>query len=124
MWERWDGWTPEHGFQDDGMNSFNHYAFGSVGQYLFAMVGGIQPDAPGYTKIRIEPVLQPGLTWAAATYDSIQGRISCRWRRAANKLILDVEIPFNTTATVKFGGTRQIVGSGSHHFVNNSATSG
>ncbi|MDR3691396.1 MAG: glycoside hydrolase family 78 protein [Fimbriimonas sp.] len=117
MWERWDGWTPEHGFQDDGMNSFNHYAFGSVGQYLFGMVGGIQSEAPGFAKIRIQPVIQPGLNWARTSYDSIQGRISCRWRKESNKVAVDVEIPFNTTATVILPGVVKQVGSGQYHFV-------
>ena len=51
IWERWDGWTPEHGFQDPGMNSFAHYAFGSVGQWMFQTVAGIDTAEPGYQKI-------------------------------------------------------------------------
>ena len=48
IWERWDGWTPEHGFQDPGMNSFNHYSLGSCGEYLFGYLGGIRPSSPGF----------------------------------------------------------------------------
>lgn len=100
IWERWDGWTPERGFQDAGMNSFNHYAFGSVGEYLFGAVGGITALAPGYRTIRIQPVIQPGLAWARATYESISGLIAASWSLDGNRLRLDVSIPANTTALV------------------------
>ena len=50
MWERWDGWTPDKGFQDPGMNSFNHYAFGSVGEWMYRTVGGIDTDGPASRK--------------------------------------------------------------------------
>src|SRR6185295_12572339 len=80
MWERWDGWTPERGFSDVGMNSFNHYAFGSVGDYLYRHVAGIAPLAPGYARVLIAPTITPGLTHAAATYDSASGTIKSAWR--------------------------------------------
>ena len=70
MWERWDGWTPGAGFETIGMNSFNHYAFGSVGEYLYGVVGGIKPASPGYKTIRIQPVPGAGLTWANTSYNS------------------------------------------------------
>ena len=95
QWEAWDGKNPQ-----GGMNSLNHYAFGSVGEYLFGMVGGIQPEAPGYRKIRIQPVVGDGLTWARTRYDSIHGRIASHWRRDGARLTMDVTIPPNTTATV------------------------
>ncbi len=100
MWERWDGWTPDRGFQTIGMNSFNHYSFGSVGEYLYSAVAGISADAPGYDKIRIQPVVGDGLTWAKASYDSIHGRITSSWKQDRSALTLDVAIPANTTATV------------------------
>ncbi|MBI5832510.1 MAG: family 78 glycoside hydrolase catalytic domain [Armatimonadetes bacterium] len=100
VWERWDGWRPEKGFQDSGMNSFNHYAFGSVGEYLFRTVGGIEPETPGYQRFRLRPTPGPGLTWAKTRYDSIAGRIECRWAVADGRLTLDVVVPANTSATV------------------------
>jgi len=63
IWERWDGWTPEKGFQDPGMNSFNHYSLGSCGEYLFGGIGGIRPASPGFKTILIQPVIRDGLTW-------------------------------------------------------------
>jgi alpha-L-rhamnosidase len=100
IWERWDGWTPDKGFQDPGMNSFNHYSLGSCGEYLFGDIGGIQPASPGYSTILIKPVIGDGLTWAKTCYDSIRGPISTYWKKDGAKLRLDVTIPVNTTATV------------------------
>jgi len=100
IWERWDGWTPEKGFQDPGMNSFNHYSLGSCGEYLFGGIGGIQPASPGYKTIQIAPVIRSGLTWAKTSYDSINGKIATAWKRDGQRLTLEVTVPVNTTATV------------------------
>jgi alpha-L-rhamnosidase len=100
MWERWNGWTPEDGYADNGMNSFNHYAFGSVGEYLFAGVGGVSTLSPGYRHIKIAPVVGSGLQWASTTYNSIVGPIETHWKRSGKRLSLDVSIPANATAEV------------------------
>ena len=100
MWERWDGWTPDKGFQDPGMNSFNHYAFGAVGEYLYENVCGISAGAPGFKKITIRPVIGEGLDWAKCSYESIRGTISSSWKKTGVRLTLDVAIPPNTTAKV------------------------
>ena len=100
IWERWDGWTAEKGFQDPGMNSFNHYAFGSVGRWLFGTVAGIETDGPGYKHIVIRPQPGGGMNYAKATYDSIAGRIESCWRIDCGEFELDVTIPANTTATI------------------------
>jgi len=101
IWERWDGWTPEKGFQNPGMNSFNHYSLGSCGEYLFGGIGGIRPASPGYKTILIEPVIRDGLTWAKTSYDSIHGKIATVWKHEGDRLTLEVVVPVNTTATVK-----------------------
>ena len=102
IWERWDGYTKEKGFQDPGMNSFNHYSLGSVGQWLYQDVAGIDtdPSQPGFAHILIHPHPGPGLTQARAVYDSIRGPISCAWHTGGTGLTLDVTVPANTTATV------------------------
>ena len=102
IWERWDGWTKEKGFQDPGMNSFNHYSLGSVGQWLYQSVAGIDtdPSAPGFERIVIAPHPGPGLTSARATYHSIHGPIASAWKTGSHGLTLDIAIPANTTATV------------------------
>jgi len=100
IWERWDGWTPENGFQNPGMNSFAHYSFGAVCEWMFKTIGGIDTRGPGYKHIIIRP--QPGgrLSWAQTSYDSIAGKIATAWKRTDETLELDVTIPANTTATV------------------------
>ncbi|HPS55948.1 MAG TPA: family 78 glycoside hydrolase catalytic domain, partial [Sedimentisphaerales bacterium] len=100
IWERWDGWTPENGFADAGMNSFAHYSFGAVAEWIFKTVGGIDTDGAGFKKIIIKP--QPGgkLTWAKTSYNSINGLIATDWKINDGVFILDVTIPANTTATI------------------------
>jgi len=100
IWERWDGWTPEKGFQDANMNSFAHYSFGAVAEWMFKTIGGIDTDGAGYRRIIIRP--QPGgkLEWAKASYKSINGTIATQWKMDGDTLKLNVTIPANTTATV------------------------
>ena len=102
IWERWDGWTRDKGFQDPGMNSFNHYSLGSVGQWLYQDVAGIDTDPhhPGFAHILIRPHPGPGLTHVRAEYDSIRGKITSAWQTTRTGLTLDVTLPANTTATV------------------------
>ncbi|MGB7159778.1 MAG: family 78 glycoside hydrolase catalytic domain, partial [Tepidisphaeraceae bacterium] len=100
MWERWDGWHPERGFQDPGMNSFNHYAFGSVGQWLYMTSAGIDADGPGFKRIVIRPTVTDKLTHASSKYDSIRGMIESGWEKKDGKLTITCVIPPNTTATV------------------------
>ena len=102
-WERWDGWTPDRGFQSAGMNSFNHYSFGSVGQWLFGDVAGIatEPEHPGYERIVIAPHPDGALSFVDARYDSVRGRIESHWKREAGVLTLEVSIPANTFATIR-----------------------
>lgn len=100
IWERWDGWTPEKGFQDTIMNSFAHYSFGAVGQWMFENVGGIKSDGVSYKKIVIKPQAGGKLTWAKVSYDSIRGLIATDWKLNKGLFELKVNIPANTTATV------------------------
>ena len=102
IWERWDGFTPDKGFQTTAMNSFNHYSLGSVGEWMFGTVGGIQtdPNAPGFARILIAPQPGPGLTFANASYDSVRGRIVSNWKTEANTTTYDITIPANTTAQI------------------------
>ncbi|MHB9028769.1 MAG: glycoside hydrolase family 78 protein [Candidatus Latescibacterota bacterium] len=102
IWERWDGWTAEKGFQDPGMNSFNHYSLGSVGEWMFESVAGIDldPEVLAFKHSIIRPVVGGGLTHAKAEYHSIYGKIASGWKLDGENLTLDVTIPANTTATV------------------------
>ena len=100
MWERWDGWTPDKGFQDPGMNSFNHYAFGAVGEWLYSTIGGIAPVTPGFKTFEIAPKPGGGLTWATTHYRSIHGLIRSEWEIVGSEFKLEVEVPVNTKGTV------------------------
>ena len=114
VWERWDSYTKEHGFngasgnQNASMNSFSHYSFGAVMEWGFRTLAGIDTDGPGYRRIIIRPSLPtPGsnsenepIHWVKAHYDSIHGRIVSNWRRSKESFELETTIPANTTATV------------------------
>ncbi len=101
IWERWDGWTPEKGFQDPGMNSFAHYSFGAVYQWMVENIGGIRSDGPAYNHIIIAPQPDNKLTFADTIYDSIHGPIETHWKKAGAGMNYQVTIPANTTARVK-----------------------
>jgi alpha-L-rhamnosidase len=102
IWERWDGWTPEKGFENPGMNSFNHYSLGSCGQWMFDTVAGIGLDSgqPGFSHIIIQP--RPGgvLTDAQGSFNSIHGQIPSEWHLRNGRFSLHVIIPINTTALI------------------------
>jgi alpha-L-rhamnosidase len=102
IWERWDGWTHEKGFQDRGMNSFNHYSLGSVGEWLYRSVAGIDvdPDQPGFKHIVMRPEPSRTLGFAKAAYQSPYGAIASHWRFDGDRWLWDVTVPANTTATV------------------------
>jgi hypothetical protein len=102
IWERWDGWTPDKGFQDPGMNSFNHYSLGSCGEWLYGTVAGISidPEQPGFKHVLIQP--RPGgtLTDARGSVNTIRGKIASSWSVKSGQLSLQVTIPANTSATI------------------------
>lgn len=117
IWERWDGWTPERGFQDAGMNSFAHYAFGAVVGWMVAQPGGITNLEPGFGKVKIAPQIDPKLQWVRARYDSVRGTIRSEWKVEGNAVRLEVEVPPNVEAEVHVpGGAVERVGSGVHRF--------
>ena len=103
IWERWDGIKPDGSFQDPGMNSFNHYAYGAIGEWMYRVVAGIDLDErhPGYKHILIQPQPGGGLTYAKASVESIYGRVASDWKITDGKFTLTVEVPPNTTAAVR-----------------------
>ncbi len=106
MWERWDSWTKERGFGDVGMNSFNHYAYGAVGEWLYSTIAGIAPLEPGFRRIRIAPVPGGGLTSARATYETPFGRIESSWKISQGIFTLEVTVPPNTEAEIHLPAKR------------------
>ncbi|MGB2975133.1 MAG: family 78 glycoside hydrolase catalytic domain, partial [Phycisphaerae bacterium] len=100
IWERWNGWTEEKGLHDPGMNSFCHYAFGAVGEWLFSTVAGIEAAAPGFKRIVVRPRPGGGLEWTRAQYESVHGLVASAWKVEGKGLAISVTIPANTTAEV------------------------
>jgi alpha-L-rhamnosidase len=102
IWERWDGITSDGGFQDAGMNSFNHYAYGAVGKWIYSFVAGIDsdPDKVAYKNIIMNTHTPKELTNAKANYHSIYGDIESSWKNENGTFILDVLVPANTTADI------------------------
>ncbi len=103
IWERLNGYTVENGFGgNNSMNSFNHYSFGAVGQWMMAYSLGIQRDEPGFQKFILQPTPDPSgkMTWAEGYYDSMYGKIYSKWQVEGEKLIYQATVPANTTATL------------------------
>lgn len=101
MWERWNSIKPDGSFGDEGMNSFNHYAYGAVGDWMYKNIGGISALEAGYKKSRIAPVVGGGLTEGHGEFRSVYGTISSHWTTEGDDFNLDVEVPVNTTAEVR-----------------------
>ena len=100
MWERWNGWTPEQGFADPGMNSFNHYAFGAVGEFMYSHVAGIAPLQTAFRTVQVRPRPGGGLSSARLAHRCIRGEIVSDWKLDGGKMRLTVAIPQNTDAVI------------------------
>jgi alpha-L-rhamnosidase len=103
IWERLNGYTVENGFGgNNSMNSFNHYSFGAVGQWMLAYSLGIQRDEPGFKKFILQPEPDPTgvMSSAEGYYDSVYGRISSGWKVSGKVLNYRATVPANTTATL------------------------
>ena len=100
IWERWDGIKTDGSFEESSMNSYNHYAYGAIGDWMYQNIAGIQAAEPGYKKITIKPVIGGGLQWAEGSYDCGYGIIHSKWTIDGDKLDMVVTIPQNTTADV------------------------
>ncbi|WP_080238634.1 glycoside hydrolase family 78 protein [Spirosoma rigui] len=102
IWERWDSMKPDSTFQSPSMTSFNHYAYGAVGDWMYRTIAGIDTDesGPGYKQIIIKPQPGGGLTSANASLQTYYGTVRSDWKKEAGKLAMTVEVPANTTATV------------------------
>lgn len=137
IWERWDSMKPDSTFQDPGMTSFNHYAYGAIGDWMYRTIGGIDTeefDGAGYKQMVIKPELGGKITYAKTSLDTPYGKVSTDWTVNSTGFTLKVEVPVNTTATVflpAFGtnkrfqdgveltGDRVRIGSGSYTFTIN-----
>ena len=100
IWERWDGIKTDSTFQDKSMNSFNHYSYGAVGDWMYQQMAGLQIGAPGYKHIIIKPEPSPKFTFAKVTFETMYGQAQSGWEVKDGNIQVHVKIPPNTTADV------------------------
>jgi len=118
IWERWNGIKPDGSFENPEMNSFNHYAYGAIGDWMYKKLLGISEIEPGYKVIRISPMPIDTLDWVKGHYESVYGTIGVSWNMSGKALSLKVSIPVNCKAFIGFPDGRevQVVGSGEYVF--------
>lgn len=117
IWERYNGWTEKDGFADSNMNSFNHFAFGSVGDYFYDAILGIQlPEYDEAHVVRLNPVYLPSLSSAEGKRRVYDSEIAVSWRRDGGKIRLHVTVGANLTAAVTFGGKEYLCECGEFTF--------
>jgi alpha-L-rhamnosidase len=106
IWERWDGQKPDSSFEDIGMNSFNHYAYGAIGDWMYQVMAGIDTykEYPGYKKIKIMPHPGGGLHYVQADLQTYYGLVASHWKQQDGNFFLDVTVPVNTTADIYIPG--------------------
>ena len=116
IWERWDGIKPDSTFQTPRMNSFNHYAYGAIGDWMYRSVAGIDTEEsnPGYKNIVIKPTIGGGLTNASAELETNYGKVASSWKDEPSKLLVTVTVPPNTQAAIYLpaAGAEKITESG------------
>ena len=100
IWERWDGQKTDSTFQDPGMNSFNHYAYGAIGDWMYRVSAGLEAKSPGYKEILIQPQFTKKLDYSRASFESPYGTIASGWERKEGKILVKATIPVNTKATI------------------------
>lgn len=114
VWEHWDGIKPDGTFWDDDMNSYNHYAYASVADWVFGVACGIKPLAPGFASIRIEPHPDERLNSLCAVLDTVHGRIRSSWKYVEGGIRYEIEVPVK--AEIVIGGMSRIVEKGKYVF--------
>jgi alpha-L-rhamnosidase len=124
VWEHWDGIKPDGTMWSAGMNSFNHYAYGAIGEWLVKNIGGLRTDerAPGYRHSILTPQVGGGLTFADVREQTVYGELAVRWTLEGARLTVRATVPCNTTATLcrpqnARGAQTVALGSGTHTVV-------
>ncbi len=122
IWERWDALRPDGSVNEESttkggenMVSFNHYAFGSVGEFLYRYVAGIEPAAPGFSRVLVRPHVDARLGHAEGSYLSRAGKICSAWRLDGDQASFDIEVPVGATVELPDGSVREVE-AGTHHF--------
>ncbi|WP_146114818.1 alpha-L-rhamnosidase [Microbacterium sp. MYb45] len=116
VWERWDSLDDDGVVNDPFMTSFNHFALGSVADWIHRRVGGLAPAAPGYRTARIAPILTSSISSASVRHESPHGEISVEWARGSDGVTVDIILPPGVDAVVDIPGVPGRLPSGRHHF--------
>lgn len=118
VWERWNSILPDGSFNPANMNSLNHYAYGSIGNWMYSRLAGLRLLEPGYKKFAVKPMFIKGITWVNLEYDSVYGKIEANWRCEEGSITVDVTVPANTSCVLTLperDGEIEL-GSGSYHY--------
>ncbi|MBQ7821666.1 MAG: family 78 glycoside hydrolase catalytic domain [Clostridia bacterium] len=118
IWEHWDSLKEDGTFWSTEMNSFNHYAYGSVGDWMYGVVCGVKPreDMPGYKEFDFAPIADSRLDFAEMEYETRYGVIKAGWNRTDNGFEYNLTVPAGTRAHVKIGETDTVVEAGEYKF--------
>ncbi len=118
IWERWNSMKQDGSFDESGMNSFNHYAYGSIGNWMYEKLGGLSIIEAGYKKARIAPMPIKGITSVEASVQTPYGEIACAWACRNKRITVDIRVPIGTTAIVHLPDQQEtiILGSGCYHY--------
>ncbi len=100
IWERWDSIRPDGSFDVSGMNSLNHYAYGSIGDWMYRKIGGLSQLEPGYKKFLVRPMFVKGIEEAGVEFSSVYGKIAVHTSCRQGKIHVHVEVPANTSAVI------------------------
>ncbi len=123
VWERWDSMLPDGSVNPGSMTSFNHYALGSVADWMHRTVGGIAPLEPGYRRILVAPRPGGGLTWAESSLDTPHGTVRVAWRAEGDELTeLEVTVPDGSAATINLPDGRTLDAAAGHHHLTKELT--
>lgn len=118
IWERWNSILPDGKMNSDGMNSLNHYAYGSIVGWLYRYAGGLKPLEGGFKKVKIEPKFDERLQYVHVVYDSVMGKYDIQWKYNSFKEIqVDIKIPYNCEAIIKINQEEKICFAGNYSFV-------
>ena len=109
IWERWNSYSKQEGFNPENMNSLNHYAYGAIGEWMYERIAGIAPIEAGYKTISIAPQIRQPLTSASASLNSPYGKVSSSWEVIRGTFSLKITVPPNTTAKVMVPGNLETI---------------
>ena len=118
IWERWNSIKPDGTFDESGMNSLNHYAYGSVGDWMYRKVAGLSQLEPGYKKFQVKPMFVKGIEDWGTEFESVYGKIVSNTSCKNGKIHVHVEVPANTTAVIVLPEKEEVheVGSGVYDY--------